>query len=58
MNVIIGILCLYFAYSHVRVAVDPNRADRSTVRWNAATLAILMAFLGLAFMGLIGPGPA
>ena len=58
MNVIIGILCLYFAYSHVRVAVDPNKADRATVRWNAATLALFMAFLGLLFLGLIGPGSA
>lgn len=58
MNIVIGILCLFFAYSHIRVAVNPNRADRATVRWNAATLAILMIFMGLVFMGAIGPGPA
>lgn len=56
MNIILGVLMLWVAYSHTRVAIDPNRANRATVRWNAGTLAVLTAFLGLLFLGLIGPG--
>lgn len=58
MNIIIGLLCLFISYGHVRVAINPDRADRAYVRWNAVALSLLTAFLGLVFLGLIGPGPA
>lgn len=56
MNIILGVLMLWIAYSHTRVAIDPNRANRATVRWNAGTLAVLTAFLGLLFLGFFGSG--
>ena len=58
MNTIFGIIMLLIAYGHTRIAIDPNRADRSYVRWNAVFLAIITALFGLEFLGLIGPGPA
>lgn len=58
MNIIIGVICLWLAWTHVQDAIDPNRLDRNRVRWNSATLAVLTAFLGLLFLGFIGPGPA
>ncbi len=58
MNIIIGLLMFWICYRHVRVAVNPNEADRAYVRWNAVALAMLTGFIGLVFLGLIGPGPA
>lgn len=58
MNIVFGLIMFYLAYRHTTIAVNPNLADRAYVRWNAITLALITGFLGLAFMGLIGPGPA
>lgn len=58
MNIILGLIMLYIAYRHTTIAINPNLADRAYVRWNAIMLALLTGFLGLAFLGLIGPGAA
>jgi len=56
MNIIVGLFMLFIAYRHTQIAINPNLADRSYVRWNAVMLALLTAFLGLAFLGVIGGG--
>jgi hypothetical protein len=58
MNIILGCVFLFICYDHVRTAIEPNRATRNSVRWNNIALALVTGFLGLVWLGLIGPGPA
>ena len=58
MNFILGAIMLWLAFEHMRDALDPNRLTRMRVQINSAIIAILMGFLGLVFIGAVGPGPA
>jgi len=56
MNIFLGIMFLYFAFSYLQDAMNPNRLTRSRVQMMAGVLAIMSAFIGLVM--LFGGGGA
>ncbi len=56
MNILLGLMFLYFAWSHLKDFMDPNRMSRSQVRTQSFTLIILSLFLTylLLFGGAAG----
>ena len=56
MQTFLGLLFLYFSFSYLRDAMNPNRLTRLTVQLQCIVLCIMSAIVGLSvlFAGSIG----